>query len=216
MSADRRSPSKPVRAVLWVALSCATLGAASMLVPSGSAAPAASGPRMPAYDEEGRLLLPEDYRRWIFAGSSLGLSYSDAGPAADLRDEMFHEVLIEPTAYEHFVRTGTFREGTMLVLILHGTGQEVLPQRRGVFAAEVHGIEMAVKDSSRFEGSWAYFGFGGMDGLRTTGTFNQPERCQACHAEHAAYDNVFLQFYPMLAQAGPAGGPAARASGLDR
>ena len=25
-----------------------------------------------------------------------------------------------------------------------------------------------------------------------------PERCARCHAEHAAVDNVFVQFYPQL------------------
>ena len=54
---------------------------------------------------------------------------------------------MEPAAYEHFTRTGEFRDGTMLALLLHGVGENVQAQRRGRFAAEIHGVEMAVKDS---------------------------------------------------------------------
>ena len=114
---------------------------------------------------------------------------------------MFHETLMEPTAYKHFVDTGTFREGTMLALILHGTGENVLPARRGKFAAAVHGVEMAVKDSSHRTEGWAYYNFGGMNGLRATAQAIAKESCYTCHAQHASRDNVFLQFYPLLAEA---------------
>jgi len=151
----------------------------------------------PHYDPEGALQLPPDYRRWVFVGSSLGLSYTDGQPGM----EMFHETLMEPTAYQHFVDTGTFREGTMLALILHGVGEGVLPARRGRFGAGIHGVEMAVKDSGHRPEGWAYYNFGGMDGIRSTARAMPKETCYSCHAEHAQRDNVFLQFYPMLAEA---------------
>lgn len=159
---------------------------------------------LPTYDAEGRLLLPEDYREWIYVGSSLGLSYSEGGSGM----EMFHHTLMEPTAYRHFRDTGEFREGTMLVLSLHGQGEGVLPQRRGRFENEVHGVEMAVKDSERFERGWAYFGFGGRNGVRDRAEAIGSDSCNNCHSEHAAYDNVFLQFYPALAEVAPSGSPA--------
>jgi YHS domain-containing protein len=163
--------------------------------PVPSARPQAGiGPR---YASDGALLLPDDYRQWVFIGSSLGLSYSAGLPGM----EMFHETLMEPTAYRHFVDTGTFREGTMLALILHGTGENVLPARRGRFAAAVHAVEMAVKDSSRRAEGWAYYNFGGMNGLRTTAQAIAKESCYNCHVQHAKRDNVFLQFYPLLAEA---------------
>ena len=41
---------------------------------------------MPQYDKTGALLLPEDYRRWVMIGASLGLSYSDgAGESRHVR-----------------------------------------------------------------------------------------------------------------------------------
>ena len=151
----------------------------------------------PRYGGDGALQLPADYRQWVFVGSSLGLSYSQGQQGM----EMFHETLMEPSAYKNFVDTGTFREGTMLALMLHGTGESVLPARHGKFAADVHGVEMAVKDTSHRPEGWAYYNFGGMNGLRSSVQAMPKETCYACHVEHAKRDNVFLQFYPLLAEA---------------
>jgi hypothetical protein len=165
--------------------------------PPPAQSPQAAQKVMPQYDKNGALLLPEDYRRWVMIGASLGMSYSEAPPAHD----MFAHTLMEPTAYRHFVETGTFREGTMFALLLQGPGDQVLPARRGRFANEVHGVEMAVKDSSHVPEGWAYYGFGGMGGIRSTATAQPKNSCFSCHAEHAARDHVFLQFYPLLTEA---------------
>ncbi|MEO8260350.1 MAG: hypothetical protein ABI868_23595 [Acidobacteriota bacterium] len=71
--------------------------------------PDAASAVMPQYDKSGALLLPEDYRRWVMIGASLGLSYSEVPAMHD----MFAHTLMEPTAYRHYVQNGTFREGTM-------------------------------------------------------------------------------------------------------
>ena len=179
------------------ALSIAT-GRPTVGWPSVAAqAVAAPTQTMPVYNKDRALRLPESYRQWIFVGSSLGLSYSEG----ESGHEMFHETLMEPTAYRDFVRTGTFRDGTMLALILHGTGQQVMPARHGQFAAEIHGVEMAVKDCTRVPEGWAYYAFGGMNGIRSTAQPMPKTSCYSCHLEHGARDNVFLQFYPLLAEA---------------
>lgn len=154
---------------------------------------------MPVYDDQDQLLLPTDYRQWIFVGSSLGMGYSESRGTM----KMFHHVLMEPTAYRHFTRSGTFREGTQFVLLLHGLGEGVLPQRTGHFADEIHGVEMAVKDSSNFADGWAYFGFGGMGELSDRAKAFDSDSCNSCHSKHAAQDNVFVQFYPLLREAAP-------------
>jgi len=175
-----------------------TTAAAVQSSPAAAARATTNGNTVgPRYDKDGALLLPDDYRRWIFIGSSLGMSYSEGAQGM----EMFHETLMEPTAYQHFVDTGTFREGTMLALILHGSGERVPPMRQGRFATEVHGVEMAVKDSSHRPEKWAYYNFGGMMGLRTAAQAMPKASCHDCHAQHAKRDNVFLQFYTMLAEA---------------
>jgi YHS domain-containing protein len=175
--------------VAWIALGAPILAA-------GDGAEAV----MPSYSASGALLLPDGYREWILLGSSLGLSYSEAEPGHD----MFHNTLMEPSAYRHYVETGEFREGTMLVLLLFEQGAAVTPGRHGTFAAENHGVEMAVKDTSRFEEGWAYYNFGSRNGLRAQTTALRPASCHACHVEHAKQDNVFVQFYPMLEEAAAA------------
>lgn len=67
--------------------------------------------------------------------------------------------------------------------------------------AELHGVEMAVKDRTRTPEGWQYYNFGGMDGIRPTAQPMPKASCYNCHLEHAARDNVFLQFYPLLAEA---------------
>ena len=51
--------------------------------------PAAAPSRvMPQYDSDKNLQLPADYRQWVLAGSSLGLSYAEGGgqgPDADVQ-----------------------------------------------------------------------------------------------------------------------------------
>jgi len=60
----------------------------------------------------------------------------------------------------------------------------------GVMALEVH-----VKEESRFPGKWAFFGF---DGSKTAKMIPTSADCYSCHAEHAAVDTTFVQFYPTL------------------
>src|SRR5262245_13282838 len=159
-------------------------------------------PVMPQYDSELNLRLPSDYRQWIVVGQSLGLSYSEGGPGDH---QMFNTTLMEPTAYRHFVETGQFREGTMFALILQGIGTNALPARQGQFATDVHVIEMAVKDTGRVPEGWAYYPFGGpmAGGYRPTAAPQPKANCYSCHAEHAARDNVFTQFYGLLKDAAP-------------
>jgi hypothetical protein len=194
---SRYRPGQFVSALMLVIALSIGAWRAGAFAPSREPHSASRATTMPEYDQNGALRLPGAYRQWVFVGSSLGLSYNEGQPGS----EMFHETLMEPTAYKHFVETGRFREGTMLALIVHGTGENVLPARRGKFAANVHGVEMAVKDTSHRAEGWAYYNFGGMNGVRASAQAMPKESCYNCHAQHAARDNVFLQFYPLLAEA---------------
>jgi hypothetical protein len=184
--------------VAWVAM----IASRDPVVAQQGAAARPAAAVMPQYDKDRNLMLPADYRQWILVGSSLGLSYSEAAQG----HEMFNTTLMEPTAYRHFVETGTFRDGTMLALVLQGVGTNAMPARKGQFATGVHMVEMAVKDSTRVPEGWAYYGFGGpMTGGYRAAAAPQPKgSCFDCHAEHAARDNVFTQFYGLLNEAAPA------------
>jgi Cytochrome P460 len=146
----------------------------------------------PRFTADGRLRKPEGVDRWVLVGASLGQGYTDAtetGPG------MFHRVYLEPSAYDHFLGTGEFPEGTMLALVIRRPERRVPPSRTGWTEGELLILEMAVKDGERFPGGWAYFDFG-RDGDSAAAI--PRERCASCHAQHAAVDNVFVQFYPQL------------------
>jgi hypothetical protein len=158
--------------------------------------PAASAPAMPQYDATRNLRLPEGYRQWILVGSSLGLSYAPAGQSGR---QSFNTTLMEPSAYQHYLQTGEFREGTMLALVVQGVGSNQQPAREGQFASDIRGVEFAVKDKGRVPEGWAYYAFGSpANGLKTSAAPNPKTSCYDCHAEHAAKDNVFMQFYGLL------------------
>ena len=171
----------------------AVIVAAGLVVAFAGGTPPAERPQ---YDADGQLLKPESFETWVFVGSSLGLTYADNPPS----HEMFHNVYIEPTAYKHYVDTGQFPDGTMLAMTLYGV-EEKTDFGSGRFSSEFHGLEMAVKDESRFDEGWAYYNFGGMgDVSRAAAKANAFPKgsCYSCHAEHAQDDNVFVQYYPVL------------------
>lgn len=160
-----------------------------------SAAPAA-GAEEPRFDSNKQLVLPEGYREWVFLGSSLGMSYSEDAPRGDPR---FHNIYLKPAAYRHFKESGEFLDGTILVMeVLNSASHESI-NRHGQFQGSFVGIEAAVKDSSRFSEKWAYFSFIGEGGApKPVAKAFPKDACWTCHNDHAATDNVFTQFYPML------------------
>ena len=148
----------------------------------------------PRYVEGKQLVLPEGYREWIFVGASLGLSYSEqpraGGPGT------FAHIYIQPEAYEHFKQSGQFPEKTMLVMEVHKPEQNVSINKQGYFEGDRVAVEVALKDRSKFEEGWAYFDFA--NGRKKSATAFPKASCFNCHQQHAAIDNVFTQFYPVL------------------
>ena len=159
-----------------------------------TSSPAGAPAGVPAYDSSGALLRPEGYRSWTFVGASLGLSYANPEPHEGPGE--FHHVYLRPEAYEAFRRTGRFPEKTVLMLELHEAAQKVAPSRHGLFEGRRVALEAAVKDTARFPEGWAYFSFG--DGSQRTAKAFPRNACFDCHRQHAATDNVFVQFYPVL------------------
>jgi hypothetical protein len=163
----------------------------------------------PQYTAQGELKRPAGYETWVFVGSNLGLEYSDdaskAKPPANDRDKKtksanFHNVYINPEAYAHYVKSGTFPENTVLILDIF-KAEEREPRNivsEGTFPAAQTGLAVAVKNSARPDGSktdWAYYDFG-LD--RPTAKAFPDKACYDCHIEHADDDNVWVQFYPTL------------------
>jgi hypothetical protein len=177
------------------------LTAIGILAGAGGIASHADAPRPPAatFTADGKLVFPADYRRWIYLSSGLGMSYAPAASGM----VMFDNVFVDRAAYEGFLRTGTWPEGTTMVLESRGSRQNGSINRNGHFQTDRMGVEVHVKDSARFKTGWAFFGF---DGETPATMIPASASCYACHAAHAAVDTTFVQFYPTLA-------PIARAKG---
>jgi hypothetical protein len=189
---------KLVAAVAVVALVVATAARSRRTGAEPMSPLLAPGDTTPRYVGDS-LIRPDGYERWVLAGASIGLGYAQpsGADAAGATGGMFHNVYIEPTAYAHYVRTGRFREGTMMAMTLYQPGQKVHPSKQGFFEGKFLAVEFSLKDSRRYPGSWAYFNFGkGAKGSRAVA--NPRQGCQSCHAQNAADDNVFVQFYPTL------------------
>ncbi len=151
----------------------------------------------PAYTAAGELVKPEGYRGWVFVGSSLGLSYSEEAPKN--LPGLFHHIYIQPEAYRQYVKDGTFPEKTMLVMENYSAGSKSNPNLHGWFEDNLAGVEVALKDKETYADGWAYFNFSSGGGkLKPSAKAFPKAACFDCHAEHAADDNVFVQFYPVL------------------
>jgi hypothetical protein len=85
----------------------------------------------------------------------------------------------------------------MFVLELRRSATEGSINRGGRFQDQLIGIEVEVKDSSRFPGKWGFYEFG----RAATAAKPLPTSagCYSCHEQNGAVDNTFVQFYPTLA-----------------
>jgi hypothetical protein len=151
-------------------------------------------PYVPAYSNDGRLLLPSHYREWVFLSSGVDMSYNPKAQSAD--HTVFDNVFVNPEAYAAFVQTGTWPDKTVLVLESRmGMDKGSINHRGHYQGTNVMGIEAHVKDEARFPGKWAFFDF---DNAVSGSLFPKETSCYSCHAEHAAVDTTFVQFYPTL------------------
>jgi len=165
------------------------------------ASTATSAVRQPRYDERGRLIKPTDTDRWVFLGSGLNLNYTDGAQGGA---DFFTTTYMEPSAYQAFVDTGVFPEGTMTALVGYRAGSGAPPAKSGKYLGERALFEMSVKDSTKNpKDVWTYYGF---RGDATLGEAHPTERCQSCHVKNAQTDLVFTQFYPNLRK--PTSAPA--------
>lgn len=174
-------------------------------------------PNGPKYTADGKQLkLPTGFENWIFVGANLGLGYSDEAKAMTSREAKrsdsaspgsFHNIYIQRAAFKAYQQTGNFPEETILVMDVY-SAKDKEPQGivdRGFFEGKRQDIEVAVKNSKRpdktadSKGEWAYYIFPLKEGKPAkTATAFADKSCYDCHKVHAADDNVWVQFYPIL------------------
>jgi hypothetical protein len=147
----------------------------------------------PEYTADAQLKLPEHYREWVYLTTGFDMSYNPTVMQMD--HHMFDNVFVNPAAYKAFVKTGTWPDKTMLVLEVRGAEGRGSINQKGNYQGTVMGLEVHVKDEARFPGKWAFFGF---DDGKTAKMIPTTADCYSCHAEHAAVDTTFVQFYPTL------------------
>jgi hypothetical protein len=154
---------------------------------------AQSSPDGPQFTN-GELLLPRNYREWIFLSAGLGMTYGPAGQA-DQSNPRFDNVFVNPSSYRAFVETGRWPDKTILILEVRRSVEKGSINNGGRYQSEIASIEATVKDEARFPQKWAYFDLG-----RTEKAPPLPanSRCNACHGQNAAVENTFVQFYPTL------------------
>jgi hypothetical protein len=148
----------------------------------------------PQYTSDAQLKLPERYREWVYLTTGFDMSYNPATQTAD--HHMFDNVFVNPESYKAFVETGTWPDKTILVLEARSAeGRGSINQKGNYQGTDVMAIEVHVKGEARFPGKWAFFGF---DNGKTAKMIPTTATCYSCHAEHAAVDTTFVQFYPTL------------------
>ena len=136
---------------------------AALLILAVLALAAQTRPDGPQFNAQGELLMPADYREWVYLSSGLGMTY---GPAAnaDQGNPLFDNVFVNPSSYRVFKETGKWPDKTILVLEVRRAVGKGSINNAGKYQSEIAALEAAVKDEGRFpEKKWAYFGFGKAD-----------------------------------------------------
>ena len=163
------------------------------------------------FNDKGELIRPTGYREWVFVGTPITPNDMNAGKAPFPE---FHAVYMDPVSWEHWKRTGEFRDGTILMKELISVGSKAAASGQGYFMGEYLGLEATIKSAERFPeepGNWAYFSFtsGGSPmmnpdqeahggPLAPTAKAFPAAACNACHQAAAKEDWVFTQYYPVL------------------
>src|SRR5215470_19697726 len=178
---------------------CAIAAVVAVAVRSPANAQASESRYEPQYNPSGELLLPPDniWRTWVFVGAPLTPNALNNGAASFPE---YHNVYIQPWAYEEYKKTNEFPEGTIMFKELQLTlppaenpdGSRTEPSGRGYFPGAFNGADATVKDSKRFTdtGGWGYFNFNHHEPKAPTAKVKAKSECAFCHIGGAKRDEV--------------------------
>jgi len=150
------------------------------------------------FNKDGELERPTGYRKWTYVGTPLTPNDMNDGNAPFPE---FHSVYVEPDSFNHYEKTGEFKDGTVFVKELVSVGDKEATSGNGYFMGEFSGLEVAIKDKTRFKNepaNWAYFSFGHKYPLKKKAKKQPVASCNECHEGNADDDWVFTQYYPVL------------------
>jgi len=146
----------------------------------------------PQFTKDGKLARPEGYRHWVYVSSGFGMSYTQGGA------QSFTNVFVTPAAYDYFTTHGTWPDKTMFVLEIYGSTSRGSINKHGNYQTDFQGLDVEVKDETRFADKWAYFNFDAMGGKTASAMAPGRNDCWKCHDQNAAVEHSFVQFYPAL------------------
>jgi hypothetical protein len=157
----------------------------------------ASSARSPRaqFTPSGDLLRPEGYRRWVYVSSGFGMSYNPAAGGNDA--PAFTNVFVAPETYDFFQASGKWPDKTIFVLEIYGSTSRGSINQKGSYQESLVGLDVEVKDESRFPDKWAYFNFN-KSAKTASVTLPSKNACWRCHDQNAAVEHSFVQFYPEL------------------
>jgi len=146
----------------------------------------------PRYDRTGALIVPTDYREWVFLSGSLNQNYGLGGPPAAGADE-FDNVFVDPASWRAFKATGHWPEGAMFAKEgRHGQSTGSINHSGQFQSGKTTYLELHVRDA-RFPSGWGFFE---VDGDKPARVLPTTANCYSCHQDHAATQTTFVQFYP--------------------
>jgi hypothetical protein len=200
------------RRALRKAVATAIAPAIGMAALAGLPQPGQAQEYTAQFNDAGELIRPDGWRDWVYVGAIATPNALNDGEAPFPE---FHSTYIDPVSWEHWKRTGEFREGTMFAKELarvfsedaNPDGSTDQVSGTGYFMGEFSGFEISLKSKERYPdvpGNWAYFTYGHHAEPYSPAVAAMPAKaCNACHEVSAADDFVFTQFYPVLRAADP-------------
>jgi hypothetical protein len=106
---------------------------------------------------------------------------------------MFTNVYVAPEALQGFKASGKWPDKSMFIVEIYSPASEGSINKSGYYQDQFKGLDVEVKDSSR-PSEWSYYNFD--PGEKQAAAMGGG--CNKCHAEHAAVEHTFVQFYPTL------------------
>jgi cytochrome P460 len=185
-----------IRFLLHIAALVALTAGAVVALAQQAQEPAAKPLQIAKVNSNGKLQKPADLDSWVFLGTSLGMGYNPGSFNAE-HPGQFQVVLMEPNAYRHFVKNGSYAPGSMFLLSFYNTDQHKRSiNQNGFTQADLSNYEIHVIDPSRGADGRTFFVFDAndMEGAPLPAGNN----CVNCHTRHGAFQGTFAQFYPTL------------------
>lgn len=153
-----------------------------------------SGVGGPQFTAQGKLVRPEEFRRWVYLSSGYGMSYDQKESDGN---KAFTNVFVSPGSYDYYLANGKWPDHTMFVLEIYGSTSQGSINKHGNYQTEFQGLDVEVKDEKRFADKWAYFAFNETE-KESSAVSPAQNACWKCHDQNAAVEHSFVQFYPEL------------------